>query len=405
MDSAQRRRFVQAVGGGLALALAGCADDDGEEGEEEHDHEDHEHGDEAEDHDHEDHDHNLIYAFAPETIGVIDPEEGEVVAEIDGADGAEWGDPRITQDHSLIFVNDQSTAQVAVIDTAAREIVERIDVGPDPVHIYNPIEGEIWSHSDAEGSFYVIDTESLEVTDVVEAGLDGEGHGKLLHHPDLNPKAYAMNVNDNAGLVIDLEERERVEEFELDGAGGTHYKAYAPQTGLAYFERSGGPGTAVIDTEEDEMIDSLDIAGGMYLSPNEELLGVLDGEEIHFIDATSEESEIIDSIAVEGEPGALRYYEGDETLYGFTANTTTPDVSVLDLESFEEVDRIETGEVEGEYRAGVAGDEYFITTADADGTVAIVDMDAQELITEVEVAEGVDTVQYVGDSGVGYTSI
>jgi hypothetical protein len=413
MDTVRRRRFLQGVGGGLALALAGCTDGGGEE-------------DESDDHDHADHDHEdgggengdeeaqavgsegLLYAFAPDTIGVIDPEEGEVVEELD-ASGAEWGDPRITRDHSRIFVNEGTTAQVVVIDTETRTVAGEIDVGPDPVHIYNPVEGEIWSHSDAEGSFYVIDTESLEVVDVVEAGLEGEGHGKLLHHPDLDPKAYAMNVISAAGLVIGLDERERTEEFPLEDEGGTHYKAYAPRTGLAYFERAGDPGgTAVIDTEADEVVDSLDFGGGMYLSPDEELLGVLDGEELRVLDATSEESEIVETIGIEGGPGVLRYHEGDDGLYGFVANTTTPDVSVLDLEAFEEVERIETGGTEGEYRAGVTGGGYFSTPADAEGTVALIDMDTLEL-TEIEVAAGIDTVQYVGregeaTSGVGYTS-
>lgn len=412
MDTVKRRRFVQAAGGGIVLALAGCMDeegngDDGEDGADAEVEDDaggdgEDEGSEAEAVGSE----GLVYAFAPEAIALVDPEEGEVVEELDA--GGEWGDPRITDDQTRIFVNEQSAAQVVVIDTETREIAGEIDVGPDPVHLYNPVEGEIWSHSDAEGAFYVIDAESSEVIDVVEAGLEGEGHGKLLSHPDLDPKAYAMNVNDAAGLVIDLEERERVEEFPLEGEGGTHYKAYAPESGLAYFERAGEPGgTDVIDTEADEMIDSLDVAGAMYLSPDEELLGVLAENEIHFIDATSEESEVVGTIEVEGEPGVLRYYEGEEGLYGFTANTATSDVSVLDLESFEEVDRLETGEVEGEYRAGVAGGGYFFTTADADGTVAVVETESREF-TEVEVAEGVDTIQYVGSedgetSGVGYT--
>ena len=413
MDTVRRRRFVQGVGGGLALALAGCTDGGGEEGEgDDHDHADHDHEDGGGENGDEEAQavgsEGLIYAFAPDAIGVIDPEKGVVVEELD-ASGAEWGDPRITRDHSRIFVNEGTAAQVVVIDTETRTVAGEIDVGPDPVHIYNPVEGEIWSHSDAEGSFYVIDTESLEVVDVVEAGLEGEGHGKLLHHPDLDPKAYAMNVISAAGLAIDLEERERTEEFPLEGEGGTHYKAYAPRTGLAYFERAGDPGgTAVIDTGEDEVIDTLDFGGGMYLSPAEELLGVLDGEEIHFLDATSEGSEILATIEVEGEPAALRYHEGEDGFYGFTANTTTSDVSVLDLESFEEGDRIETGETEGEYRAGVTGGGYFITTADAEGTVGVVDMDSLE-VAEVAVEAGVDTVQYVGasgeePSGVGYTS-
>lgn len=404
----RRRRLIGTVGGGLALVLAGCTDDEGESGE------DHDEGD----HDHDDHDHEhdedegseaegsdgLLYAFATETTALVDPESGEVVEELD-IGSSEWGDPRITRDHSRIFVNEGEAAQAVVIDTESREIADEVDVGPDPTHNYNPVEGEIWSHSDAEGSFYVIDTEELEVVDVVEAGLEREGHGKLLTHPDLDPKAYAMNVTDAAGLVIDLEAHERSADFPLEGEGGTHYKAYAPQTGLAYFQRTGEPGgTDVIDTETDEVVDNLDLSGGLYLSPDETLLGVLDEEEITFLDATSEDNEVVGTIDVEGEPGALRYYEGEEGLYGFTANTTTSDVSVLDLESFEEVDRIETGESEGEYRAGVANENYFATTADADGTVTIVDMNTGESLHDVEVGDGVDTLQFVGESGVGYTS-
>ncbi|MFC6904922.1 hypothetical protein [Halalkalicoccus tibetensis] len=404
MDTIRRRRFVQVAGGGLVVALAGCTDGDaeGEDDHGDHDGQDEDEGDEEGD---EPGSEGLLYAFAPETTALIDPEAGEVVDELDA--GGEWGDPRITRGGSRILVNEGTAAQVVVIDTEARKVASEVDVGPDPTHIYNPVEGEVWSHSDAEGAFYVIDTEELEVVDVVEAGLESEGHGKLLSHPDLDSKAYAMNVNDAAGLVIDLEARERVEEFLLEGEGGTHYKAYAPESGLAYFQRAGEPdGTDVIDTATDEVVDRLELSGGMYLSPDEELLGLLDEEGVHFIDATSEESEIVASIELEGEPGALRYHEGDDGRYGFTTNTTTPDVSVLDLEGFEEVERIETGETEGEYRAGVASGGYFATTADADGTVAIVDMDARELAAEVEVSEGVDTLQFVGGegtSGVGYT--
>ncbi|MEM4780258.1 MAG: hypothetical protein QXG03_01635 [Halalkalicoccus sp.] len=412
MTNVSRRRVVRISGSGLALGLAGCVGGDGgddgtEEGAGADDQQTDEGGEDGEDAPGSE---GLIYAFAPDTIALIDPEAGDVVEALDGPSGAEWGDARITRDHSRIFVNEQTAAQVVVIDTDAREIAGEVDVGPDPVHIYNPVEGEIWSHSDAEGSFYVIDAEHLDVIDVVEAGLEGEGHGKLLHPPDLDPKAYAMNVNDAAGLVIDLEERERTTTFELEGEGGTHYKAYAPETGLAYVQRTGEPGgTDVIDTASDEVIDRLEYAGGMYLSPDETLLAILDDETIQFVDATSDGSEIEATIEVEGEPGALRYHESEEGLYGFTTNTATPDVSVLDLESFEEVDRIETGETDGQYRAGVAGDAYFVTTADADGTVALVDMETRELLAEVEVARGVDTVQYVGregedTSGVGYTS-
>ncbi|WP_255169136.1 YncE family protein [Natrononativus amylolyticus] len=402
-----RRRFVRVAGAGIAVGLAGCLGDDGDEPAETNDSTESTNSDggESDDAPPEPGSEGLVYAFAPDTIALIDPDEGAVVNEItDGVDGAEWGDPRITADRERIFVTEGSRARLAVVNTATRALEEWVDVGPDPVHAYNPVEGEIWAHSDAEGAFYVVDAETLEVLDTVESGLEGGGHGKLLSHPDLGERAYGANVTAPAATTIDLAERERTGHVDLGEEGGTHYKAYAPETGLAYFQRSGVGETAVVDTERDELADALPFDGGLYLSPDETLLAVLDGETVRFVDATSEDSEVVGEIDVEGEPGALRYYEGDDALYAFAANTEPADVAVLDVDRLEEIDRLAVGAIDGRYRAGVAGGDYFVTPSDADGTVAVVDMAARELVAEVDVAPGVDTVQYVGESGTGYSS-
>ncbi|MDJ1431362.1 hypothetical protein [Halostagnicola sp. A-GB9-2] len=395
-----RRRLVQAFGGGLVVALAGCTsegdDDNGDDGHDDHDNGDNENGDGPGS-------EGLVYAFGPDAIGIIDPEDGELIEEItdDDLDGSEWGDPRISRNHERIFVNEGSRNQLLVVNTENQEIEEWIDVGGDPTHIYNPVEGEIWTHADDEGTFYVVDSEELSVIDEVDIA-DG-GHGKLLSHDDLGDDAYAMNVTEAAAIGVDLDAREATDPVELEDAGGTHYKAYAPETGYAYAQQTNG-GTAVIDTETNDVVDVLDFDGGMYLSPDDELLGCILDDEIRFVDATSEESEVVDSVEVDGEPAALRFHDSDDGLYAFTANIGSADVVVIDVDEMEEVDRIDAGEVDGEYRAGVAGGEYFLTPSDTDGTVTVVDMETQELVETVEVADGVDTVQYVGDSGVGYSS-
>ncbi|AGB38392.1 beta-propeller fold lactonase family protein [Natronococcus occultus] len=407
--SVKRRRFVQVAGTGLAVGLAGCAGDNGEDddtGDDDagDDHEDD--GDEAS----EDVEEGLIYAFAPETIAVIDPEDGEVVDEItEGLDDEGWGDPRITADYDEIYVIRESPSQVLVIDTAAREIVDEIDIGPDGTHMYHPNDDEMWAHSDEEGTFYVIDTDSHEVTEIVESGLETEGHGKLLYHEDFGSMGYATNVNDPGAPVIDLENYERSDFIEFENEDeGTHYKAYAPETELAYFEF--GDETVVVDTESDEVVDTLDFAGGMYLSPDEDVMGVLDGNEIRFLDATSEDSEELAVVEVDEGPDALRYHESEDgTLYAYTAHTQADEASVIDVEAGEVVETVEIGDIERPegadhlHRTAVAGGGYFVSPADADGTVAVVDMEAQEAVDQVEVGEGVDTVQYVGDSGTGYT--
>ncbi len=401
-----RRRFVQGVAGSSAIALAGClgGDDSGNDngsGDESN-------GEESNDEESE----GFIYAFAPNTIAIIDPAEGAVVDEItDGLEDEGWGDPRITADYSEIYVIRDSPSQVLVIDTEAREIVDEVDIGPDPTHMYHPNDDEMWVHSDDEGTFYVIDTDSHDVTEIVDSGLENEGHGKLLYHEDFGEMGYATNVNDPGVPVIDLENYERTDFIEFADVDdqGTHYKAYSPETGLAYFEF--GDETVVVGPESDEVVDTLDFTGGMYLSPDEQVLGVLDGDTIRFLDATSEDSDEFGSVEVNDGPDALRYHEADDgTLYAFTAHTQTDQGSIIDVETLEIVETVDVGYIERPedapflHRSGVAGGGYFITPADEDGTVAIVDMEAQELVEHVEVEEGVDTVQFVGDSGVGYSS-
>lgn len=114
--------------------------------------------------------------------------------------------------------------------------------------------------------------------------------------------------------------------------------------GLAYFEY--GDVTVVVDTEDDEIVDELEFAGGMYLTPDEEILGVLDGDQVRFLDATSEDSEELGVVDVGEGPDALRYYDGDDGLYAFTAHTQTDEASVIDVDELEVVETLEVGDIE-----------------------------------------------------------
>ena len=414
-----RRAVLGSVGTVVTVGAAGCLGDDDDEDGDDHtdhgDHADHDHGDDEDDGDDSGNDNDVptgegvVYAFAPNTIAVIDPDEGEVVAEItEGIDDESWGDPQITHDFSQVFVIRESPSQVLAIDTASHEVVAEIDIGPGPTHMYHPNDQEIWAHADDEGTFYVIDVESHDVVATVEAGLDAEGHGKLLYHEDFGDTGYATNVNDPGLPVLDMSAYERSDFIEFGEEGGTHYKAYSPQTGLIYGEF--GDVTPVVDTESHDIVDELDFAGGMYLTPDDQLMGFLDGDTVRFVDVTDTDHEEVGSVEVEGGPDALRYHEADDgTIYAFTANTHSDQASVIDLDAFEVVAEIEVGHIIRPedapflHRSGVAAEGLFVTPAEEDGFVALVDMEEHSLLGHVEVEEGVDTVQIIGDSGTGYT--
>ncbi|WP_049921434.1 hypothetical protein [Halopiger djelfimassiliensis] len=394
----KRRRFVQMASSGLAVGAAGCLG--GESGDGEADPDDGDESDETADHGERTGSSGLAYAFGPNTIALIDPEAGEVVDELtEGVDGYEYGDAVLTDDGSELFVIEETLTQVLVIDTETRTIVDEVPMGPDGTHMYHPNADEMWAHSDAEGTFYVIDTDSHEVVETVAVGLEGEGHGKLLSHADLGSVGYATNVNDPAAHVVDLDAYERTGSIELGEEGGTHYKAYSPANGLAYFEY--GDVTAVVDTDTDEVVDELDVAGGMYLTPSGDRMSIVDHGEIHVFDVTGEDTVSIGSVAVDDGPDALAYHEHDGTRYGFTANTMAATATVVDVDELEVVEHIDAGDIERPedahhlHRSGVSGDGYFFTPADGDGTVAVIDMTARELVAHVPVEDGVDTVQYV----------
>ncbi len=391
-DSVERRSVIGAAGGLAITSLAGCLGNGSDDAADDSDNDSN--GDEPDAIGSD----GLVYAFAPDRVSILDPAEGEVVDEItDEFDGESWADPQITHDYGQIFVVEESLSQVHVIDTETRTHETAIDVGPGINHIYHPVDDEIWVHADDEGAFYVIDVDALEVSEIVESGLDGEGHGKLLYHEAMGDTGYATNVNDPGIPVIDLEAYERTAFVEFGEAGGTHYKAYGPRNGLAYVEYVGG--TTVVDTETVDIVDELDFTGGMFLSPGEDRLAIVD-DEVYFVDVTSENSDVLGSLAIDGGPSTVRFEPEGET--AFVANAESDDVVVIDVEELEEVDRLEAGEIDGRNRMAVSGDDYFITPADADESVAVIDMTAQH-VELIEVGGSVDTVQYVGDSGTGYT--
>ncbi len=348
---------------------------------------------------------NVLYAFAPGKITVIEPKTARVIKEItEGLKGSTWTDAVPAADNRLVFANDTSNNRVYVIDTEQQDIVKAIEVGDRPVHMFNPLQGdEIWTHSDGEGAFYVLNVRTLETTARVVAASTNAGHGKLHYHKSLGKKAYATNTNDPAVFVIDLDKKEVTKTIEIgEGKAGTHGKAYSPHSGHAYFECTGFGKTAVVDATTDTVVKYLDVQGQLFESPDEKLVVVMDknNDQVHVIDATGG-SNIIASIPVAGGPDQICLHEQDGRLYGFTANTLTPDSAVVDFQEMRVIKRVAAGDIkrpEGArffHRGGELGGGFFFTPAEEDGVVAIIDVKRQTLHAAVRV-EGTTKVAYVG---------
>lgn len=334
----------------------------------------------------------MLYVFADGKITIIDPYNGEIVKEItDSLENVSWSDPILTPDGKHVLVNDRDNAQVIVIDTHEQEIVKRIDVGPRPVHIYNPNHGnEIWTHSDAEGVFYVIDSKTLEVTDVVLAANNATlgGHGKLVYNEALGSKSAATNTNDNGIHLIDRDSKEVYGFVQTCEKGGTHGKAFLAASNHVYIECGSDGKTVVVDAKTDTVVDHIEGSGQIFDVPEKNLIVIVakKSNQLIVVDSTDK---VVATIPVGGGPDKIFFYKNNDKIYGFTANTLTPDTTVIDFDTMQVVKTIPAGDIarpEGAlffHRGGDIGDKFFFTPADGDNLVSIIDVEKLELHAQI----------------------
>jgi hypothetical protein len=176
--------------------------------------------------------------------------------------GPSWGDAIPSPDGSRIFANASNANRLLVLDTATPVIEAVLPVGGKPLHIYNPNDNsEIWTHNDADGTFSVIDVDSLEVSKPVEVNLKNTGHGKLLYAQELGTDYFATNTSDPGGWSVNGSTRDATfvplcakacaddpatpQDESLEMCGGTHDKTYDPATNTAIFQCSGVTGGMV----------------------------------------------------------------------------------------------------------------------------------------------------------------
>ncbi len=203
------------------------------------------------------------------TVTVVDPTTGEPavttikvddLAAITGPAGNNkgpgWGDTIASHDGKRVFANASNADRTLVIETATQSIETILKVGGKPLHIYNPNESkEIWAHNDNDGSFSVINAETLAVAAPVVAALKNTGHGKLVYGLELGTKYFATNTNDPGGFALDptthaatflslcaiacVDDPATPADESLNKCGGTHDKAYNPKTNQIIFQCSG----------------------------------------------------------------------------------------------------------------------------------------------------------------------
>ncbi|BDA42283.1 hypothetical protein COCOBI_03-1700 [Coccomyxa sp. Obi] len=211
----------------------------------------------------------VFYVFADKEIQVVDPSGLKVTKSIttdqSGApltnaqnESRTWNDATFLEDPATnkyyVFINEgdiytnadgSEYSYVTVIDTLIGEIVGRVKVGALPVHGYSVVQlKQFWSHSDIDGSFFVISLDNINATAASVADFKTKtGHGKLLLDDSLYPRAYATNVNEQVIEEIDLPSQKRTNSFNYTSflpdpsvCTGTHSVTYSNISQHAFFE-------------------------------------------------------------------------------------------------------------------------------------------------------------------------
>lgn len=351
---------------------------------------------------------DVAYVFSPNKITVVDPTTMKTKV-LTNVQNVTWGDAIATEDHKLVFANDETNSQVVVIDAQAQKIIKEIAVGPKPVHIYNPFGGnEIWTHSDEEGAFYVIDTKALEVTTTVEAALNGTGHGKLVYSDQLGDKAYATNVNDAAVHEISLKDKKETK--VINTCQGTHGLSYSEISHMLYFACGGPQQVSVVDPRTDTLVRNID--GGSQVWPGAHelmlsqhqkyILSPMKDQRISVIDVNS--SKVVGYINLNATVGNMVVMDGsDGKEYAFAPDADHPFVYVFDAQAMKLAKKIPLGEeVSGvkapDHGTGIAeSNDYVFVTRQTDGNLGIINAHTLDPSGTVLIEKGVSGVTYVGE--------
>ncbi|MEZ4450856.1 MAG: hypothetical protein R3B09_15355 [Nannocystaceae bacterium] len=374
------------------------------------------------------------------TITIVDPTDPAlVVAEIEVSDladlsgpsgnsaGPNWSDGLPSTDQSRVFVNARSVDKVAVFETATFTLEAILDVGASPVHIFNPnLGGEIWTHADTPGSFYVIDQTSLAVSDPVVASAMG-GHGKLLYAEQLGMKYYATEVNDPGVYAIDgatktvgpliplcgqpcMDDPNTPEDESQNTCGGTHYKAYDPTMNLAIFQCSGDTSGhyAFVDASDDSVVaDLVPMSGSVAFSHGWGYTLLIDadaGVQIWDAGAPGHDGMQFDGVVdVPGGPNATGTdfrMRGDGTWEAWLPENTGTKVAVVDLSTYALAEEIEIGVLSPPMgstsvsRRGIIGGQWFFTYNDAG--IVFVDLNTHEVTQGPAPAAPIQRVTFAG---------
>lgn len=193
----------------------------------------------------------------------------------------------VANEADLYLASDNETqyGYVTVVDAVQQKVAARVRVGGRPVHAYSINQtNTVWSHSDAEGAFYVIavnNSQNVTVATTVQSYVDVPAHGKLVVNDALYPIGYGTNVGEQIISKFSLANATRIGHFQYNtslsnssSCVGTHTIVYSRVNKHLLIECVDGSGVLEWNTANDSYVALHNITGVVTGAPADDMIFV-----------------------------------------------------------------------------------------------------------------------------------
>ncbi|MBF96733.1 MAG: hypothetical protein CFH34_00257 [Alphaproteobacteria bacterium MarineAlpha9_Bin4] len=152
-----------------------------------------------------------------------------------------------------IFISNENSDTVVVLDAATKELVKTIDTGGRPRDLkFNKNFSKLYVVISEENHILEIDTEKLEIIDKIETGDDPE-----IFDIDFNNNLIAVsNEDDNELTLIDLNKKEIIQSIKDVGVEPEGVN-FTPDGNLVYVTSEGTSSVLIIDVPKREIVNEI----------------------------------------------------------------------------------------------------------------------------------------------------
>ena len=237
---------------------------------------------------------------------------------------------------------DKRADGLAVIDPAARKLIDRWHVGSDPEQFAIGKDGKFaFIANEDEASASIVDLDSGQSRGKIKVSEEPEGVG-------VNPANGEVYVTcEEKGEVFAFDPDQQRVIAKIDIGGRPRSVAFSPDGLRAYVACENGGYVAVIDARSHDLISKIQLPTGslpmgtaMSSDGKELYVSTGRGNMVAIIDTAK--NEVVTTIPVGNRVWGIALDPRGAKLY--TANGASNDVSVIDVESRKELRRIKVGD-------------------------------------------------------------